>query len=939
MTKLTAPALTRSARRDEIDLDGTWAFALDPAGAAIDESWFARDLDGTIAIPGSWEEQGYGERPPENIGGWTKRRSYEGAAWYQKDVQIPAGWTGKQIWLQLDRVGWESVVWIDGHRVGCCDSISTPHRHDLSAHAAPGQTHRISIRVTNILPDLLNYEGHIHSRHTATTWGGIIGSARVLATPPTWIEHVEIHPDAATGTVRCDVHIAGEVATGDVTIRVHEDPGAAPVATGTASFGTSGETAIASCELHLGDAAKRWSDTDPFLHTIVVSVGEDEVRQRFGLRTFAAEGRQLRLNGQRIFLRGYVDCCIFPLTGYPPEDKAVYERQFRIAKAFGFNHVRLHTWVPSEAFFDAADEAGILVQCELPNWSNANDPANVDRIGDFLRSELERVVRHLQRHPSLVMHSMGNELLQRAPGGTGNRYSPFLNELIQRGRELDPTRLYIDQSGFGHIPEEAERRSEVSVFHTFRGSTPDTTATWWPRVAGGHVPIIAHEHTQMDMYARFSEIGKFTGIMEPSWLLQAQEGLASTGVIDQADRFVDVSGQLQRLCLKELFERIRRTPELSGVQMLNLTDFPGQGTALNGVLDVFWDEKGHVSPETFRQFNAETVMLCSTPRRTFHGGSQLTANLLVSHFGNASLDGDLRWELASADTLIAGGMAQVRALPIGEPWPVATVSARLPPGMTAKLTLTATLEMETAQGPVTNSWDFWVFAAERWHDSPGPMLARQTLAPLGDVYPFITADSFGFLGQRKQESASDIIISDVMHVRYVEAMMNGATMLYLAENDTLQDGVTSRFESLFWSYLWFTDQPNQTMGLTIDDHPALGGFPHDGHSDWQWFHLVDGATAVSLDHLPAGLAPIVAGIDNWNRGKRLGYLFEANVGKGRFLMTTLRLLDGYPTRPEAVYLLDALLRYTASPEFRPATPLTLAHLWSIPKHPTGWPRP
>jgi hypothetical protein len=835
--------------------------------------------------------------------------------------------------LQLDRVGWQSSVWIDDQPIGACDSISTPHRYDLTSLVQPGHRHQVTIRVTNVLQDLLNYEGHIHSRHTATTWGGIIGPARLLATPATWIEHVAIVPDAANRRVACAAHLGGDAPTGEVRFTVL-DAGNEPIARGSATADSIG---VATCDLDLGETARLWSDTDPYLHTLVVEAGDDTIHRRFGLRTFSAEGRTLRLNGQRIFLRGYVDCCIFPLTGYPPEDKAVYARQFRIAKAWGFNHVRLHSWVPSAPFFEAADEAGILVQCELPNWSNANDLANVERIGGFLHAELERVIRHLQSHPSLVMHSMGNELLQRAPGGSSNRYSPLLNDLIARGQALDGSRLYIDQSGFGHIPEEPERRSEVSVFHTFRGSTPDTTATWWQRVAGGNVPAIAHEHTQMDMYPDFAEIGKFTGIMEPSWLLQAQEGLASTGVLDQAPRFLEASAQLQIRCLKELFERIRRTPELAGVQMLNLTDFPGQGTALNGVLDVFWDEKGHIAPEMFRQFNAETVLLCSTPRRTYHAGSAFSANLLVSHFRPAPLSGDLRWVLAAGDEVIAESTVPVREVPVGEPWPVSVAHATLPAGMTAKLTLTARLE--TGQDTITNSWDFWVFAAGRRPESPVPVLAHATLAPLSDVYPFITPDDFGFLGQRKQEPAASAIVSDVMHVRYVEAMMNGATMLYLAENDPLQDGVTSRFESLFWSYLWFTEQPNQTMGLAIDDHPALGDFPHGGACDWQWFHLVDGATALGMSALPVELRPIVAGIDNWNRGKRLGYLFEARVGKGRFLMTTLKLLDAYPTHPEAMHLLDTLLGYITSDQFQPTTELSLAHLWSIPRHPTGWPKP
>src|SRR5687768_11613817 len=196
MNPATAPALMRSATRDVIDLNGRWAFALDPDDIGIDQSWFDQTLPETINVPGSWEEQGFGERPPVNIGGWTKRRSYEGTAWYRKDVEISSDWAGKRIWLHLDRVGWQSTVWINSQPVGTCDSISTPHRYDLTPHIAADTTLRITIRVANVLPDLLNYEGHIHSRHTATTWGGIIGSARLVATPATWIEHVAICPDA-----------------------------------------------------------------------------------------------------------------------------------------------------------------------------------------------------------------------------------------------------------------------------------------------------------------------------------------------------------------------------------------------------------------------------------------------------------------------------------------------------------------------------------------------------------------------------------------------------------------------------------------------------------------------------------------------------------------------------------------------------------------------
>lgn len=939
MTGLDAAPLARPA----IDLTGQWAFALDPDDRGTEERWFDHDLAGEIAVPGSWEEQGIGVPPAEQIIGWTKRRAYEGVGWYRRTVAVPAAWDGARLWLQLDRVGWQSSVWVNGECAGHQESLSVPHRFDLTGLAKPGEANHIAIRVANDVRGVLNYEGHAHSRHTATNWGGIVGPVRLFATPATWLDHLAIFPDPARHQARCAIRILGT--PGPAELRIAAYAGDVKVAGATEAVTAGPDGAAVELTLDLGAEARLWSDTDPFLHDLVVELtseaGTDRLRTRFGVREIATAGRKLVLNGQPLFLRGYVDCCIFPLTGYPPYRKDVYAAQFARAREYGFNHVRLHSWTPPAPFFDAADEAGMLVQTELPSWGNCNDPSYLAGAGAFLRREQARVIEALQHHPSLIIHCMGNELLQRAPGGAFNRYSPFLNDLVATGRRLDPSRLYVDQSGFGTIPEDPQRETDLNVFHSFRGATPDTTATWSARVAGGRVPVIAHEHTQMDMYVRLAEEAKFTGIMAPSWIEQARQGLAAKGLLDQADRFVEASAALQVRCLKELFERMRRTPEMSGVQMLNLTDFPGQASALNGVLDVFWEEKGAISAADFRRFNDETVVLCACPRRTFPGGGWLEARLLVSHAGSCALQGILDWALLDGAENLASGQAEARVMPGCAAWPLTEIAVRVPDDRPRALTLRCQLRTADRGQVAENEWSFWTFPTDRVTDVPGTVTARPSLGWLSDYYPFIAVDQARFLdGARPPSPPLDgVILSDALHARYVDAMINGATLVYLAENDELADGMRSRFESLFWSFLWFPDQPNQTMGLLIDDHPLLASIPHDAHADWQWYHLVDDATAIGMDALPGNLLPVVAGIDNWNRAKRLGYLFEARVGRGRFIMTTLKLLEEYPRRPEGVHLFDALLRYVHTPAFAPTAELTLAHLWSLPRHPVAWQRP
>src|SRR5690606_18007596 len=114
---------------------------------------------------------------------------------------------------------------------------------------------------------------------------------------------------------------------------------------------------------------------------------------------------------------------------------------------------------------------------------------------------------------------------------------------------------------------------------------------------------------------------------------------------------------------------------------------------------------------------------------------------------------------------------------------------------------------------------------------------------------------------------------------------------------------------VFWNYLMFSEQAGGTMGAVVREHPALGGFPHDGYSDWQWYHLFNGSPAICLDGVPE-ILPLIEPIDNFNRAKRLAYMFEARVGSGRLFVTSLNFRDPDDwKRPESAYLFREILHY------------------------------
>jgi beta-galactosidase len=322
---------------------------------------------------------------------------------------------------------------------------------------------------------------------------------------------------------------------------------------------------------------------------------------------------------QLAFLRGYVDCCIFPRTGYPVWDVTEYRRQLQMARAHGFNHVRLHGWTPPPPFWQAADEVGMLVQTELPHWSRfyrQSEVAPPAEVADFLWMELRRVIARLNAHPSWIMLSLGNELI--GPDG-----HPELNRMVAAARALDPTRLYTDNTGHGELPSPGR---DVDYFvqscnwhpplEINRAATPDSREDFAALPALSDKPVIGHEHGQFTMYVRPSEEAKYTGILRPTWLRSILPTLAAKGLDGRIDEFIRASGVHLIRALKENVERARRTPGLAGIQLLDIRDFPGQGHATTGILDVFWESKGLIEPATFTRFNGDRVLLMRSSGRT-----------------------------------------------------------------------------------------------------------------------------------------------------------------------------------------------------------------------------------------------------------------------------------------------------------------------------------
>ncbi len=912
-----------------VSLQGMWRFQLDTGNKGIAGRWFAQVLTDSIALPCTTEEARKGNfNRKSEVKRLTRNHLYNGRAWYQRDIVIPQTWQGQRIVFSMERTK-TTTVWVDTICLGKQNSLTTAHEYIFPSELAPGK-HRLTVLVDNKdLPPV--GDPHQLSDQTQTNWNGILGRIELRQTGQLYVSGTRIEPDVTRGTARLLLRFASDAAIpvcGTLSVEVfpYDEAGrqhTEPVALQT--FDCAGDTGKwLSFDVKIPNA-KLWSEFHPDLYIIkyrlsaplslrrgAKSAGSEAVEGEltFGMREFTTVGTQFAINGKTTFLRGKHDACVFPLTGYAPMTVGEWERVLRIAKSYGINHYRFHTWCPPEAAFEAADRVGIYMQPELPVWGSIgakakkekgdveqkldNDP--VQSRTDYLREEGLRILKAYGHHPSFVMFALGNEMSGSAE---------VMADLIATFRQYDSTKLYAQGSNnFLNNPRLVDGDDYWTTTMTggnyhaghyeadtdgkeVRGSYPvhtkghvnnedcGTMKDYTSAIIGITVPVIGHEIGQYQVYPDYEETRKYTGVVRAANLERFRKSLEQHGMSAQDKTFMQASGALAVACYREDIETALRTPGFGGFQLLDLQDFPGQGTALVGILDAFMDSKGLVSPEAWRRFCSEVVPLARMEKRIWTADETFTATLQVANYSENELDVPVQWSLSalSEGTLPAKPVAQGTVTTLG------TIDIPL---HFVKENRQLTLKVRVGQ--YENDYPVWVFVREQPVKAKGVVIAR-------------TFDK-----------------------KTLRALEKGKTVLLQADTTILRQHIGGAFQTDFWCYPMFRRYgPPGTMGLLVNSaSAALRGFPSASHSDWQWWNIARYSPVMVLDPIPQ-VQPVVQVIDNLSRNHRLGILFEANVGKGRLVVTTI----GFGTpRPEIQALYHSLLRYMQGKDFRPGVTLT-----------------
>ena len=854
---LYCPALVWAGETNS--LAGEWQFRIDEQKVGAPEKWFGGALagDAKIKLPGTMDDAGLGPKntKPPTLEGPYRIYDYAGPAWYQRDIEIPTAWQGQRVTLFMERCRWVSSVWLDDKFIGTQDSLIAPHQYDFGIGIAPGK-HRLTICVDNTVKINL---GKFVSALFGGTWGnmnGIIGRIELAATPPVWMDDVQIYPNITKKTALVKVRIgnatgmngSGKLSVGGKNV--------------TADWDVKGGQAEVEVDM---SAAKLWDEFSPNLTDLTVKLGDDKRTIRFGMRDFAAKGTQFAMNGRPVYLRGTLECSIWPLTGYPPTEKAEWQRIYRTMKSYGLNFIRFHSWCPPEAAFAAADEEGIMIQTEGPM---ANVKAGQDTARDeFIEAEFKRIVDIYGNHPSFCTMTLGNEY-----GGKDELLTRWVDMLIK----ADSRHLYSSASSAQTTTNRQWTENHRGRGILGAGSARDLRDV----VASDGRPIVGHEIGQWMYFPDFNEIKKWSGVMALKNFEMIRNDLAKKNQLDLAPLYIEASGKFATLLYKEEIELLLRTPGYAGFSLLDLHDYPTQGTALIGPLDPFWNSKGFIKPEEFRHYCGPTVPLLRMPKRTYTTDEPFTATIDLAHYGAVDLEkAQPVWKISDAKNHeIASGALRVVKSPTGRLTALGEIKASLAI-VSAPTKLKVTVALQGTD--ICNDWEIWVYPA------------TVAMTPPAD-----------FVVCEKWETAK-------------AALANGKKAIFFAHSANSPASMSGRFLPVFWSPVWFPTQKPNTMGLLCDpQHPLFAQFPTEMHSNWQWYELLQNSRYFILDNAPAAYRPLVQVIDNFSRNHKLGLVFEARVGTGQLLACGIDL-PVLSKDPAARQLLACLYAYAGSTAFAP----------------------
>ena len=462
------------------NLNGTWEFEFDFGTSALARKlWEKEKLDQEILVPFCPESKLSGIGHTDFIDGAVYRRHFE---------LSEAEAAGRTI-LHFGAVDYETTVMVNGQEAGKHKGGYTSFEFDITEFVTAGDN-VVFVAVKDDVRSGLQPKGKQAHKfassscdYTRTT--GIWQTVWLEFVPESYIKTAKYYPDQDNSCIVIQGTVAGK---GTLTLQAEWEGqvvGTKKIQVNNGCFSTQMDLS----EVHLWEAGKGG------LYDLTITLGEDQVKSYFGIRTTGFEGLKYMFNGKSLFLRTVLDQGYYQDGIYTAPTEADLVKDIELSYAAGFNGARLHEKVFEPRFLYHCDKMGYLVWGEYPNWGleHANPMAT-----EIYLNEWSEAIERDFNHPAIIGWCPFNETWGYFEDKEKNALISSIYKLTKR---LDPTRPCIDSSGNHRVI------SEVYDIHDYQ-QNPEIYKRRWDNFTnlvkekGGKLPLSDEFFTKRGITSR-----------------------------------------------------------------------------------------------------------------------------------------------------------------------------------------------------------------------------------------------------------------------------------------------------------------------------------------------------------------------------------------------------------------------------------------------------
>ncbi len=642
-------------RESTVRLSSGWLFSIDPDNVGVDEGWYDPDIElpdaHNVEVPHAWQEH-------------DELREYTGTAWYRQSFSLNRDVEGRML-LRFGAVDYEATVWVNGIAIGSNRGGYLPFVFDVT-DALCTDENVVAVRVHDP-EDVTEIPHGKQGDPWYTRVSGIWQNVSLVEVPETYVTSAQATPDLDADTVNIAITVASET---EDNLRVRVSVTQEGQTLGSAGGRLTDDEGEITVDL---DDPTYWTPAMPALCEFEVELrtGDgaiDTYSDYFGMRTVSVKDGEWYLNGEPLCVRGALDQAYYPDTLYRPDGSISYRQEVEMAKELGFNLLRKHIKPAHPEFIELADRHGLLV------WEEpANPDVFTERSKREVREQFEGMVERDYNRPSVIVWSLyneewgiGNDQTTSTPDEAARLWNDedkqeYLSTFYTEARELDPTRLICDNSGWAHV------NTDINDYHEYF-VVPDRADAWRERLeAIGATPKANYATTKYDdpetapiVISEFGtwglpDVERLRGSSggDPPWFTHGfLDGLKRPEGIDDrfaesalSDAFDDLSSlatawqHRELTSIEGIIRDMRNTAEVSGYVLTEFTDIEWE---FNGVLDYRREPKRGL--ERFAAVNAP-VTAWAVPRKRVHwDDDSLVADIVVVNDTPDTTPVTMEWE-------------------------------------------------------------------------------------------------------------------------------------------------------------------------------------------------------------------------------------------------------------------------------------------------------